>query len=341
MVEGVAGDTDAARQLLQQFFDHHPENLLVAFLLVRTEEIQGDYTAALKTLQAAIAQNPDDLSTRVQLSEVLFQLGRKEEAAAAAKSALDGTDDPGVLNGAAYTLSETGLDLDIAEAAVRKSIAQQEEKSATLTTAQANLNAFTQADLLIASWDTLGWVLFREGKPDEALPLISAAWRDSLNADVGDHLAQIDEALGKKDEAAHTYALAQGTLTTTTLRDVRNHILDSINRLKAAGAKTEHVNAVQELQDLRTYNISRPKDVGGWGAFRLEITTEGVIESQQMSGEQRLAGIKPAIDQMKFPGLVPPGSKAHLLRSAVVSCSMGDTCEVVLVPDGGLQTEQQ
>jgi hypothetical protein len=44
---------------------------------------------------------------------------------------------------------------------------------------------------------------------------------------------------------------------------------------------------------------------------------------------------------MKFSELIPPGSKAHLLRSAVVSCSMGKDCEVVLVPDGGLQTERQ
>lgn len=44
---------------------------------------------------------------------------------------------------------------------------------------------------------------------------------------------------------------------------------------------------------------------------------------------------------MKFPGLVPAESKAHLLRSAVISCSSGNDCEVVLVPGGGLQTESQ
>jgi hypothetical protein len=73
----------------------------------------------------------------------------------------------------------------------------------------------------------------------------------------------------------------------------------------------------------------------------LEVTTAGVIESQQMSGETQIANAKSAIDAMKFPELLPAGSKAHLLRSAVVSCSMAKTCEVVLVPDGGLQTERQ
>jgi hypothetical protein len=60
-----------------------------------------------------------------------------------------------------------------------------------------------------------------------------------------------------------------------------------------------------------------------------------------MSGAKEIAGIGKELEGMKFPDLLPPDSKAHLLRSAVVSCSMGSECEVVLVPDGGLQTEQQ
>jgi hypothetical protein len=116
--------------------------------------------------------------------------------------------------------------------------------------------------------------------------------------------------------------------------------VESIARLKAAGAKPGPANAVQALQDLRTFKIKRPAGASGWGTFRLEISTAGVLESQQMSGEQHLAAIKPVVDAMKLPELLPPDSKAHLLRSAVVSCSMGTTCEVVLVPNGGLQTEQ-
>jgi hypothetical protein len=59
-----------------------------------------------------------------------------------------------------------------------------------------------------------------------------------------------------------------------------------------------------------------------------------------MSGEQKLAGIAPSIGAMKFPELVPPQSKAHLLRSAVVSCSNGSHCDLVLVPNSSLNTEQ-
>src|SRR6185312_13734628 len=116
-------------------------------------------------------------------------------------------------------------------------------------------------------------------------------------------------------------------------------IEDSLARLKTAGIKPGP-SGVQALQNLRTYKIPRPKGIGGWGAFRLEISTAGVVESQQMSGTDQLASLKPELAGMKFSGLVPEGSKAHLLRSAVVSCSLDRECEVVLVPEAGMRTER-
>lgn len=335
-----SGDASGARQSVQQYFERHPDNTQLALYLASLQSNANDNVGALKTLQIAADHNPDDRNIRVQLSQVLVDMNRMDEAAAAAKSALDGTDDPVVLNNAAYTLSETGMDLPIAEDASRKSIASYEEKSTTMTTEMANSKAFSDAELLIASWDTLGWILFKEGKLDQARPLISATWRASLDPESGDHLGQIDEAAGRNDQAATDYALAQSALNKNTSPVVRRHIAESIARLKAAGAKPAPENGVQALQELRTYRIKRPAGVSGWGTFRLEISTAGVVESQQMSGEQHLAAIKPAVDAMKFPELLPPDSKAHLLRSAVISCSMGTTCEVVLVPNGGLQTEQ-
>jgi hypothetical protein len=60
-----------------------------------------------------------------------------------------------------------------------------------------------------------------------------------------------------------------------------------------------------------------------------------------MTGPKQIAGVKPGLAKMKFAGLVPPGSKAHLLRSAVVDCLQDKVCRVVLVPSDDLQTELQ
>lgn len=333
-----AGDSIGARQTVQQYLARHAENVPLSLYLAFLETRAEDYAAALKTLDTAAEQNPENKQIRLQQSEALRRLNRNEEAAAAARSVLDGADDPELLNDGAYTLSETGIDLPLAEEASRKGVAKLEETSASISTAEANSRSFGQANLLIASWDTLGWILYREGKLDEAKTMISAAWRASLRAEVGAHLAQVYLAMGQKEQAATAYALAQAALTRNDAPDIRQDIVEGIAQLKTAGVKPGAASP-QTLQDLRTYKISRPAEVSGWGTFRLEITTSGVIESQQMSGEKQIAGVKKTVDAMKFPELLPPDSKAHLLRSAVISCSMGSSCEVVLVPDGGLQTE--
>ena len=337
-----AGDSLGARQPISHYLDQH-QNVQLSLYLASLQNSAHDYNAALKTLQSAADQNPDDRHVLIQICNTLFLLKRNQEAAAAARTVINGTDDPELLNNAAYTLSETGIDLAAAEDASRRSISALEEKSATISAQEANSRTFAEAQLMVASWDTLGWILFREGKPEAAKPLVSATWRASLIAESADHLGQVDEALGHNDEALTAYTFASQALTANDTPDVRGHIHDSIARLKAAGAKASLPPGAANTQDLRTWSLVRPSGVSGWGTFRIEITTTGVTDAQLMSGQQTVAGIKPSILAMKFPELLPPGSKAHLLRSAVVSCSEASDkkCDVVLVPDGGLQTEQQ
>ncbi len=333
-------DSSGARRTLRDYLHRHPSNAPISMQLSTLQTNAGDYAGALRTLEAAAKQNPDNRELQTMESEALVHLGRNQEAAAAAKSALDGATDPGQLNDAAYTLSETGIDLDVAEAASRRSITAQEKKSEEMTTEQANMKAFANSNLLVTSWDTLGWILFRESKNAEAMPYLVAAWRASLSPEVGYHLGRLYQAMGKKKEAATTFALAETATKSNTPPDLLGHIKNSLARLKASGFKPA-ASGVQALQNLRTYKVPRHKGVSGWGTFRLEITTAGVIESQQITGSSQIAEIKPELAAMKFPGLVPTGSKAHLLRSAVVSCSLHKVCEVVLVPNGGLQTERQ
>jgi tetratricopeptide (TPR) repeat protein/transglutaminase-like putative cysteine protease len=340
-LEERTGEDREARKRLQAFLERHPDNLSLSLTLARLQTSAEDNEGALKTLQAATDHRPEDRVLRLQLSQTLLLLDRKDEAAAAAKSVLDGSDDTLLQNNAAYVLADAGLDLADAEAASRKSIATLEEKSAAITTEEVNSSAFAQANLLISSWDTLGWVLFREGKLEEAKPLIMAAWRNGLRPEEGDHLGQLYEAMDKKDEAYTAYSLAQDSLERGGMTpEVKKHLADSVTRLKKGGAKTAGRSGREALQDSRTYKIPGSAGMSGWGTFRLQITAAGVVGSQQMSGEQKLAGMTKVLGAMKFPELVPPDSKAHLLRSGVVSCSSSTGCELVLVPNSGLQTER-
>jgi len=339
--EKKSGDVPAAQRTLKDYLAQHPDELHLSLLLAQMQLAAEDNNGALTTLQSAADRHPEDNNVRLQLSDTLLRLQRKDEAAASAKSLLEDATDPGLMNSAAYILSETGHDLAYAETMSRKSVGMLEEKSAGITTAEANSQAFAAANTMVAAWDTLGWILLQEGKPEDAQPLIVAAWRDSLVAEVGDHLGQVYETMQKKDEACAAYRLADAAVNSATPTEVRKHIHDGFTRLEAGGAKPAPKNGTEALQNSRTYKLEPVAGTNGWGTFRIQLTAEGVIETQQMSGDHRIASIGDTIKKMKFPELVPPGSKAHLLRSAVVSCSKTAGCELVLVPQGGLQTEQE
>jgi len=130
-----------------------------------------------------------------------------------------------VLNNAAYTLSETGMDLPIAEDASRKSVANYEEKSAVVTTEEANSNAFSDAQMLLAGWDTLGWILFQEGKLDQARPLISAAWRASQRAEIADHLGKLTKLRATWTTLPQTTPSHRPRLTRTQRRRIAGTLL--------------------------------------------------------------------------------------------------------------------
>src|SRR5213078_941964 len=63
-----------------------------------------------------------------------------------------------------------------------------------------------------AYWDTLGWIYFAKGDFRQAERYVRAAWLMNLQGEVGDHLGQIQMRLGRRDDAAHTYALAMNAL---------------------------------------------------------------------------------------------------------------------------------
>src|SRR5258708_6222755 len=172
----------------------------------------GEDEAALKSLEAAAHANPDNRMIRARQSDILRRLDRKDEAQAAAKSALDNTDDMEAVNDATDVLAEIDRELPYAEEASRKGTAALEARTGAIGPSEANSSACAQANLLFASWDTLGWILFREGKFEQAEPLLLAGWRNSLVAHRGNHLAQLYEAMGKRQEALAIYRLAAASI---------------------------------------------------------------------------------------------------------------------------------
>jgi uncharacterized protein HemY len=118
-----------------------------------------------------------------------------------AKIVLSRSRDASTLDSAAYLLSEMKLELPLAEESSRRAIQILESASKQVSVREARDKDFSQTNLIATAWDTLGWVFFREGKSVEAELYIRASWFNRQDIVVGDHLAQVLEALQKPSEA--------------------------------------------------------------------------------------------------------------------------------------------
>jgi predicted Zn-dependent protease len=97
---------------------------------------------------------------------------------------------PTILNSLAYTLALEERDLPEAEQYVREALKQDPENAAFL--------------------DTLGWVLFKMGRPKDALPpLLRAIEQLPGDPEILDHLGDVMLALGRAEEAVQYWESAQ------------------------------------------------------------------------------------------------------------------------------------
>lgn len=313
----------------------------VSMMLAAVQAKMGSHADAVATLQAAASSHPDDHAVESRLASELLHAHRNTEAIAAAKAAMDGSDDPGILNDNSYILSQLMSDLPLAEKNARRAVELLEASSAKRSLAEANSKAFAEASELTATWDTLGWILFQEDRLKEAEPFIAAAWFNTPNITVGAHLAKVREALGQASEALAIYELATSTENASDSAEELAEVRHSIDRLRKAGTHSAVPgNAGQALQEMRMFRVKKPTGLKGWGTFRVQLGEGGIQESDLVTGPAAMRPVTPELKKLAIPHAVPPMSHARLLRDAVVSCtSEGPDCQFVFMPHAGLREE--
>lgn len=143
----------------------------------------------LRSLQPTLDREPDDFWLRSQKAEALLALGQVDEVRRLYELLLqDSPWESGANNNLAYFLSNQGVDLDKGIALIKEAM---------------RLDAASNVFYL----DTLGWLLFKQGKPKEAQPLIeqslalSAASFGRNLSEVLWHLAEVRFANGDRTGA--------------------------------------------------------------------------------------------------------------------------------------------
>jgi tetratricopeptide (TPR) repeat protein len=153
----------------------------------RIDAESGDLTKAIAVLTQAEAEYPDSVELRYAKASLSEEHGQVAAALRELKSvaALRPTD-PAALNAYGYTLADNRRQLPVARRLIER----------------AHAAAPRNASIL----DSLGWVLFRQGHSEEALPYLNAAYADDHDGDVAAHLGEVLWQLGRRSDAERIWS---------------------------------------------------------------------------------------------------------------------------------------
>ena len=206
----------------------------------------------------------DNADLQVALGDAYLNLGEDTKALAAFDRAVDIAATPEVWNNIAYQLSEKHAHLDRAQQYAESAVTAVSTALRNVTLAQLNQRDLALVASLTADWDTLGWVYFARGNMDKAETYVKASWIAQQHGEVGDHLGQVYEKEGKKDEAIRAYAMALSGL---------RPIPETRGRLAALVGGADKVDAEvakhsEELPAIRTVKLGKADKTGSAEFFR-------------------------------------------------------------------------
>jgi tetratricopeptide (TPR) repeat protein len=294
----------------------------------------GDAAAAVKEFAAARLSDEarKDLSLQVELGRAMLISGDKTHGAAVLVAVLKSTDDPFTANNVAYYLANAGVELPLAEKIARQAVDQisQETRSWTLDEEPKLLRE--RSHNLFSDWDTLGWVLFREGKLDEALGYINAAWNNVPSSDLGEHLGEVLAAKGDHAGALSAYQLALASIPTVEGQPASASQLDlqtRIDALRKDGAGSGLNDPAKQLESLRSIALGAHEGRNQSVNYRILLKNGSVVKVDPVNARKTVDGALELIARAKFAQYFPPKEAAQIVRNGTLNCRENN-CELIL-----------
>jgi tetratricopeptide (TPR) repeat protein len=204
---GAAG---AADELLDRLIEDEPQRapeILTA--RARMYAQSSELPKAFEVLEKGALQYPDSVELHYATASVYEEQGRVSAALRELSLVVKARpNDPAALNALGFTLADHAKELSRARKLIERAHAAAPKNAAIL--------------------DSLGWVLFRQGRGVEALPYLSAAYANEHDGDIAAHFGEVLWQMGRQDEAQRIWAEASAL-------DADNHLLKSTrHRLTAA-----------------------------------------------------------------------------------------------------------
>jgi predicted Zn-dependent protease len=185
---GAEGQADELLDRLQSDASGSAPEILAARADLYARAGQSD--RALTLLEQSRLQYPYSVELRYAVATELEQIGQVDAALEQLRQLFkERPDDPAAMNALGYTLADHSRQLRRARALIEQ--------------------AYTAAPKSAAIRDSLGWVLYRQGQPAQALPYLQGAFADEPGGEIGAHLGEVLWKLDRRDAAEHVWTEAR------------------------------------------------------------------------------------------------------------------------------------
>lgn len=294
------------------------------------------YAEAIPELEQTLAIVGDGASSsyvQQQLGDAYLKTGKVDKAMENFDKVLKTSPNPMMWNNVAYSLAEEKQALDRAEKYAQSAVSMTVASLNNLPVDQLMETGGYLTNSLASYWDTLGWVYFQQDKLDDAEKYIRASWQVSESGEVGDHLAQILEKRGQKQQAIDMYAKSMAS--SRSVPETRKRLAGLVGESKVDST----VNSVrQKLGTDRTLALGKAQHDGS-AEFNVVLRGTSPEKVQYVKGSETLKSFTEQLTSLKYPGDAP-GQDVRIVRRGILSCSkLTSRCDFVLLPSGAATAE--
>jgi tetratricopeptide (TPR) repeat protein/transglutaminase-like putative cysteine protease len=348
------GRTDDAAQEWRKLLKADPSNREAALSLGNMLMQAEKYAEAADVLESAAKASPDDASLQVALVQPYLKSGAPEKALAHIRKAVElKNDDPGTLNTLAYLLAESKTNLDLAQEYAEKAVAKLDEQAQASSPIDASMNV---TYLLSLTWDTLGWVYFRQGDAKRAESFVRASWLLGEESVVAEHLGEIYEKQGKTESALRAYENALAVSSAPSSATIFPSPGRQMAFMSAAQKQTDEIKArykklsgkdptlteirrlpngewtktpAEKLRLTREVNLANGAKLSGSAEFAVVLKPGQVESASRLIGDD-LDSLAEKLKAAHYPLEFPPASAAILTIRVDVRCHATTACVATL-----------
>jgi len=345
-------DYDKAEEQYRDWLIVDPKNYDATLALSGALNLQKKYGDAVVLWEQASKAMPDRSDVGISLGVAYIRNEQLDKALPLLEKNLTSDTRPLVLNDVAYELADMNTNLD--EAKTWGDAGLQGVQAESLKT-DSDTAALNSTRSLGAIWDTVGWIYFRRGELDKGERYLRAAFALTQDSIVGDHLAQLQEKQGKKEQAAHTYLLAIAAPDRNDKSEIRARYAKLTG--KQAGnsvfppPQTQHGSTAkasapptayfpeEELSRARLYPIHASNPPHGSATFAVIFSPGKIEEVKFVKGDAALQSLGGAIKDSSMRADFPNSDPVHLMRYGIADCH-STSCSITLLPTDTVQATE-